>query len=83
MFALLVACNDWRTESGPAMTRQTYFKRYRMELDLRLPRPRAALPENLSVIRVSSSGEERSIFLCTSGAPLSGGGALALYLGFW
>lgn len=26
------------------MTKQTYFKRYRMELDLRLPRPSALLP---------------------------------------
>jgi mycothiol synthase len=27
------------------MTKQTYYKRYRMELDLKLPRPRPSLPE--------------------------------------
>jgi ribosomal protein S18 acetylase RimI-like enzyme len=30
--------------SGQCMAKPTYFKRYRMELDLRLPRPRAELP---------------------------------------
>jgi ribosomal protein S18 acetylase RimI-like enzyme len=30
--------------SGQRMGKLTYFKRYRMELDLRLPRPRAELP---------------------------------------
>lgn len=36
-----------RTAAGPAMPKLTYFKRHRMELDLRHPRPPAELPRGL------------------------------------